>query len=277
MLTGKVWQTVGSRSARTALASGVISGFFGGLVGSGGGVIIVPLLTGWAKLRQHEAHGTSLVTVLFAGIIGAWVYGHQGAVEWIDALMLGASSTIAAPLVARLSPRVNALNLRRLFGYFLIITALSLPLKDHLPNLPHPEGLWAILVLPLSGLLVGSISGLLGIGGGTLLVPLLVLGVGLDQHVAQGTSLSAMVPAGFTGVWAHLRLGHVRKGILPALLFGTAVGSYLGGTTALALPGPTLRLIFAIGLTWLGIVYLRSARLVMPAQGEPSSEGQVIH
>jgi hypothetical protein len=107
------------------------------------------------------------------------------------------------------------------------------------------------------GVLVGVASGLLGVGGGTLAVPFLTLVVGLSQHAAQATSLVVILPTAIAGSLALRRRG---IGDLPlALRLGVvgAVGSVLGALLALALPGGTLRLVFAvfIGLVGLKIVW----------------------
>ena len=76
----------------------------------------------------------------------------------------------------------------------------------------------------LCGFLVGVISGLIGIGGGTLLVPIMVIGFGFGQHLAQGTSLAAILPTSVVGAATHLREGNLA--LRPALLMG-GVGALL--------------------------------------------------
>jgi uncharacterized membrane protein YfcA len=70
------------------------------------------------------------------------------------------------------------------------------------------------------GLLVGILSGLIGVGGGVLLVPIMVIGFGFGQHLAQGTSLAAVLPTSAVGAATHYRLGHLK--LTPALVTGTA-------------------------------------------------------
>jgi uncharacterized membrane protein YfcA len=104
---------------------------------------------------------------------------------------------------------------------------------------------------------VGVASGLLGVGGGTLAVPFLTLVVGLSQHAAEATSLLVILPTAIAGSLALRRRGVGDLGL--ALRFGAvgAVGSVLGALLALALPGSTLRLVFAV---FIGLVGLRLAR-----------------
>jgi uncharacterized protein len=106
------------------------------------------------------------------------------------------------------------------------------------------------------GVVVGVTSGLLGVGGGTLVVPFLTLAVGLSQHAAEATSLLVILPTAIAGSLALRRRGVGDLGL--ALRFGVvgAVGSVLGALLALALPGSTLRLVFAV---FVGLVGLRIA------------------
>ncbi len=118
-------------------------------------------------------------------------------------------------------------------------------------------GLYAVLVA--LGVVTGAAAGLLGVGGGTLMVPFLTLAVGLSQHAAEATSLLVVLP---TAIVASIVLHRRGVGNLPvALRFGAvgAAGGVLGALAALALPGPTLRLIFA------AFLLLVSARMVRDA------------
>jgi uncharacterized protein len=112
------------------------------------------------------------------------------------------------------------------------------------------------LALVAFGVAVGVTSGLLGVGGGTLVVPFLTLAVGLSQHAAEATSLLVILPTAVVGSLVLRRRGVGDLGL--ALRFGTvgAIGSVLGALLALALPASTLRLIFAV---FVGLVGLRIA------------------
>ncbi|HEX6548140.1 MAG TPA: sulfite exporter TauE/SafE family protein [Candidatus Dormibacteraeota bacterium] len=100
----------------------------------------------------------------------------------------------------------------------------------------------------LSGLFVGIASGILGVGGGIFLVPIMTLGFGFSQHVAQGTSLAAILPTSVVGAATHYR----RRNLLvrAALVMGAAgaAGAMLGAVAALALPRDALARIFGLVL-----------------------------
>lgn len=109
------------------------------------------------------------------------------------------------------------------------------------------------------GVLTGAAAGLLGVGGGTLMVPFLTLAIGLSQHAAEATSLLVVLP---TAVVASVVLQRRKVGDLPtALRFGAigAMGGVVGALAALAIPGKTLRFIFA------GFLLVVSVRLVRDA------------
>jgi uncharacterized protein len=264
------------RPAVRAFIIGLIGGLFGGLVGLGGGVVMVPLFTMWAGFSQHEAHGTSLTAVIVTGTVGAWLYGSHGHVNWSSAGWLAASSVVASFITAQYAARIPGATLKKFFGAFLLIVAVMLLVRNQLPLTQDGDTRPLIWVLLVIGAVAGAIAGLLGVGGGVLLVPLLVLSTGLSQHIAQGTSLAALILTGVTGTLVYARHGHFRKDLLVALLPGVVVGSWVGGHGAIGIPGPTLQLLFAIVLVWLGTRYLgltavpRSPQVGQPPRTTPA-------
>lgn len=104
------------------------------------------------------------------------------------------------------------------------------------------------------GVLAGVASGLLGVGGGTLIIPFLTLAVGLSQHAAEATSLVVILPTAIVGSLALRRQGIGDLGLALRLGVVGAVGSVLGALLALAIPGGALRLVFA---AFVGLVGLR--------------------
>jgi len=229
------------------------------LLGLGGGVLIVPLLVSVLKLSQHEAHGTSLVAVSLTAVVGSITYALGGAVDLTAAFLLAVTAILAARAGAKFTQKLKAATLRKIFGVFLLITALLLPFKHQLPHVQAGgAGVFTWIILLFSGALAGFLSGLLGVGGGTVMVPALVLGAGLDQHTAQGTSLAAMVLPSLMGAYTHWSLGHVRRDVVPGLLAGVILGAYLGGRIALGIPEHILRALFAVILLWTAMRYLRS-------------------
>jgi uncharacterized membrane protein YfcA len=241
--------------------TGLAAGMFGGLVGVGGGVIMITLMVGVGGIDQHRAHGTSLVALVFTGIAGAVTYALRGAVDGAAAAALTLPAMLTAGWGARYAHTLPEWKLKRSFGAFLLLVSLVLVFKHRLPGLAEPAGgSRAIAVLAAAGVASGFVSGMLGVGGGALMVPAMVLLAGIGQHVAQGTSLLAMVPAGAAGARAHWRLGNVVPRVLPALIPGIVVGSYVGARLAAALGDGALRTVFAVVLGWTGVLFVRARR-----------------
>ncbi len=241
------------------LLIGVSGGFLGGAVGIGGGVVMVPLMTTFARLTQHRAHGTSLVAVVLTGAIGAATYFRHGTVDWKAALILAASAIITARLGALVAHSLPELRLKKAFGVFLICISLFLIAKRYLPGAGAETGILArVVILVTAGLVTGFISGMMGVGGGAIMIPALVILAGMEQHLAQGTSLLAMVPIGLTGAYTHYRLGNVAAHLALGLVTGAALGAYLGGSIANFLPELHLRVLFAGLGVWMGLRYVRA-------------------
>ena len=111
-----------------------------------------------------------------------------------------------------------------------------------------------ILGLILLGIAAGYFSGLVGIGGGIIIVPALVLLFGFTQYAAQGTTLALLVPPiGILAVWKYYQSGYVNVKTAAIICVGFVIGSYLGSNTAVSIPQETLRKIFAILIVALGI------------------------
>lgn len=242
-----------------SLLIGLIAGIFGGLVGLGGGVVMIPLMVGVLKMTQHKAHGTSLVALVFTGMAGAVTYARKGSVDFVGALYLAATAVFTARAGARFANALPEWKLKRAFGGFLVLVSILLLSKPHLAQFSGPAAGWQkITVLLGTGVFTGFLSGMMGVGGGTIMVPAMVLLAGFSQHVGQGTSLLAMIPAGGVGAFTHWKMGNVKEDLLTGLIPGILVGTYLGSTLALRLPERSLRLIFAAVLIWTGRKYLRT-------------------
>lgn len=100
-----------------------------------------------------------------------------------------------------------------------MLVALLLISKPYLPPIAEALTLWVkVVIFLLAGSFTGFLSGMMGVGGGTIMVPAMVLVAGFTQYTAHGTSLLAMVPIGFAGAYTHWRLGNVSTGILPGLI-----------------------------------------------------------
>src|SRR5512137_651126 len=124
----------------TSLLIGVAAGCFGGLVGLGGGVVMIPLMVGLAGLKQKQAHGTSLVALVFTGIVGAATYASKGKVDVVAAALLAVTATATARLGARYADVLPEWKLKRSFGAFLLVIAVILLARPWIAGLGGAEG-----------------------------------------------------------------------------------------------------------------------------------------
>ena len=206
---------------------------------------MIPMMTAFAGLTQREAHGTSLVAVVFTGAVGALTYFSHGDVDWEAALILAASAFLFARMGALYAHSMREKHLKRSFGIFIICVSLLLVGKGLFAGGSANISFWPkAIVLLLTGVGTGFVSGMMGVGGGSVMIPAMVILAGMPQHLAQGTSLLAMVPVGMVGSFTHYRLGNVHVYLALGLAVGAIAGSFLGGSTAVLLPDFYLKLIF---------------------------------
>jgi uncharacterized membrane protein YfcA len=241
------------------LVSGLLGGFFGGLLGLGGSIIMIPLMTWLGRITQHRAHGTSLVAVVFTALSGAGAYYVHGKLDWKIALVLTASATVTARFGARFAHSLSEKRLKKAFGLFLVFASVMLTAKGYLPTQGLDLAWWSSgIVFLMIGSATGFVSGLMGVGGGGIMVPMMVILGNMGQHLAQGTSLLAMVPAGVSGAATHYKLGNVDTGLVWGLSIGSLVGAYFGANTANLFPELYLRTAFAALGVWVGTRYIRA-------------------
>lgn len=186
---------------------GILAGTLSGLFGVGGGFIMVPLFVMWLSLEQKTAHATSLFAVIFIAVAGLAGYISSNNVRWDFAGLVLASGLFGTFLGVRIFNRVSPSVLRNIFAAALILVAIRL----FSSVTPHQifTGFFALLVLVVIGLVSGTLSGLLGIGGGVVIVPALILCSGVQPEVARGTSLVVIIGTAFLGSFMHNRQGRV--------------------------------------------------------------------
>ncbi len=215
-----------SRWARgwvTLLALGAVTGLLSGAFGIGGGVLLVPVLVGMLRFTHRMAAGTSLAAILPAAALGGIGYAFQGRVDWVAALCLAAGMIVGSQLGSYLLSRLPILFLQILFVTFLVVIIASLwiviPQRDESIT-------WNLLTgafLVVAGFVTGVFSGLMGIGGGVIIVPLLMLLFGANDLEAKGTSLLTLVPGSISGTLANIRR-HALD-VRAAIILGISAGA----------------------------------------------------
>jgi uncharacterized membrane protein YfcA len=117
------------RRALWSLAAGAGGGTLAGFLGIGGGVILVPLMTGLLWLDQHKAHGTSLVIIIPTAVVSTAVYAQRGDIDWLLVATIASGSVIGAVVGAKLAAKLSARRLRQVFGLYVIAIATLLLVK----------------------------------------------------------------------------------------------------------------------------------------------------
>lgn len=187
-----------TRDKVSLLVVGLGAGFLSGVFGVGGGILVVPGLMMFAKMEQRRAHGTSLAAVLpisAASLVTYWLHDH---VDWPVALWLTVGALAGAYVGASLLAIISKRNLALVFAIVLGIIGVRLFFtvsgtgRDDIT-----VGL--ALAYVVVGVCTGALSGLLGVGGGAIMVPIMAVVFGVPSVIAKGTSLAVIIPTALMG------------------------------------------------------------------------------
>lgn len=211
------------------LLVGLGAGFLSGVFGVGGGILIVPGLVFFAKMDQRRAHGTSLAAVLpisLSSLVTYWAHDH---VDWHVSFWLAIGAVGGAFLGTKLLKTVRHDVLSYGFAIVLVASAIRLYWTTHADGRTGLSFVAAI-ALVLIGLATGTLAGLLGVGGGVVMIPAMVLLLGEVNVIAKGTSLAVIIPTSLMGTWRNRKSANVDvkaaaivgcSGILSAIAGGT--------------------------------------------------------
>lgn len=185
---------------------GIAAGILSGLFGIGGGTIIVPVLVLLLGMPQRLAAGTSVAAILPVALVGAVSYGIQGNIDWVAAICLAIGIVLGAQIGSMYLAKLPTAALQWLFLGFLLVIIVSLwfVVPERGDSITINVGMGSLLVL--TGFITGVLSGLLGVGGGIIVVPVLMFFFGANDLDAKGSSLVMMVPGSLSGT-----LGNVRR------------------------------------------------------------------
>ncbi len=229
---------------------GLVAGLLSGMFGVGGGILIVPSLMWLTSMEQKRAHGTSLAAVLPIALCGLVTYIANDHVNLGTVVTLTAGSLVGTVLGTAWLARAPKRMLSLVFAGVLTLSAARLVFElDTATQHALTFGSGAVLVA--TGLIAGVLAGLLGIGGGVIMVPVMMLVLGLSPVVAKGTSLAVIVPTAIIGTWRNRRNLHVD--MRAATVVGLAgAGCAVGGAfIAERLPDRASNLLFASLLLFL--------------------------
>ncbi|HET6774943.1 MAG TPA: sulfite exporter TauE/SafE family protein [Acidimicrobiales bacterium] len=237
------------------VAVGVIAGFTSGLFGVGGGIVIVPALVMVARFPHKLATGTSLGAIVPISVAGVVGYATAGEVDWAAAACVSVGAVAGAVAGTRWLLRISTPVLQLGFATAMVLTAAKMFVDDGSGAGRSDLTLGMALALVALGVASGILAGLLGVGGGIIIVPVLTLGFGLPHVLAKGTSLAVILPTAVIGT-ARNRQSRLTA-LRPAAVVGLAgIGSaYLASRLSIGLDPELSQTLFA------GLVAVAAVRL----------------
>lgn len=247
-------------------------GIISSMIGIGGGSLIVPLLILGFGMQAHIAVGTSLLVILFTSISASLAYSLKKLIDFKISILLSCGTIPGVILGAYSTQYISSSWLIIIFAILLFIIAIRM-LSEKKIKLTVSQGKHLFIikrnlvdcsgniytyyakVLPgivLSGI-AGFTSGLLGIGGGIVMVPTLVLIVGMPILLSIAGSMFIICLTSFSGLSIHLLLGHIYLQYAIALCIGTTVGAQVGPYFARRLKPVILTKLFSLTIIILSI------------------------
>jgi uncharacterized membrane protein YfcA len=252
------------------LITGVVVGFASGLLGVGGCFIMVPVQF-WVlqsigvdpTIAIRIAFGTNLLVVLPTAFSGAMTHHRKGAVLWKAGVFFGTAGAIGAFFGAFIASHLPGKALTVAFGIAVILGAIRM-LTAKPPKIAEKPSA-SIATFILWGIPLGIVSGIIGIGGGVLMIPIMVYFLRFKMHQAVGTSTALMIFTAVGGSLSYLINGLGVEGLPPystgylnwlqwILLAGCSVPlAIVGAKTAHLLPAKQLRYIFIAVMFYMGL------------------------
>lgn len=234
-----------------AYLAAILTGFVLGAVGSGGSILALPILIYLFKIPAIEATSYSLFIVGMTAVYGAFRAQRRNNIRWNVVLAFGLPMLVSVILsrsyiLTNIPAEIAGLSRDRIVTILFAIVMLAAA-RAMWKAKPKEAGHQPIYLLVFKGLLTGLLTGLVGAGGGFIIVPILVLGMGLSMPVAVGTSLAIIAVNSATGFSTDLIQGTVNLNWQLLIIFTamSAVGLYIGSSVANKLPQAKLKKAFA--------------------------------
>jgi len=227
------------------LSLGAALGFFGGLFGIGGGIIVIPLLVLGFGLDQALAQGTALVMMGTNLRLAGWGYSQRNPVALNTARQIGACACLTTWLVANLATRLAPDLMRTVFSVFLLVLSLRMLLRQSAGTPAQAHKPRDLRLMPLVGIVGGSSMGLLGVGGGLVATPIFTGWFGQRQTVAQSLSLALVAPSSIIALLTYSGAERVDWSLGLPLAVGGLFTVSAGVAVAHRLPEQRMRAAFA--------------------------------
>ena len=203
---------------------GFVAGMLGSMIGLGGGIVIVPVLS-FLGFSPTVAISSSLFATLSNAIASSITYSRQKRIQYTYGLKLGLLAIPGTVLGAVISTNVSPDVFKMLFGFVLIASAVYILLRKKIQSKEKTLSIQMMIFVTGASFFAGIISSFFGIGGGIVFVPLMVVGMGMTMKRAAPTAQLILLFASLSGVIVHIILGHpdfTQAGFL-------AIGSFIGG------------------------------------------------
>ena len=233
---------------------GFVIGLSLGLLGGGGSILTVPALVYLVGLSPQAAVTASLVIVGANSAMGAFMHRSQGTLNWKVALVFGGTGMAMAYLAAGWSKALPPTTLMMVFAVLMLVVGLFMMLKP--TPLGNDEGGRGWLITVLTGAGVGVLTGFLGVGGGFLIVPALVMLVGLSMRQAVGTSLVVIAMNSLAGFLGHLQGPPIDLQVVVIFVAAGLAGALVGTRLTRIVHPEHLRKAFAVFVIGLAIFLL---------------------
>lgn len=242
------------------VVTGAVIGTISSMIGVGGGILMVPLLSFFFVGTTQEAVGTSLAAVIVTSVFSSIRYHQQKVIDVKLALWLMPNVIMGAWLGAWLTQQISSHGLALAFGALLMYPALMMvtgrepkEIAKFLGSASAGAPLHHPAKIILIGWVAGVASGFFGVGSGILMVPALAILLGVDMLQAVATSLLVMGPSALVGSIQHWFLGHLHFEFMLPLAAGIVVGAQVGPGLAMRMPRKRLRQAFGVVLTYAGL------------------------
>ena len=214
-----------------------------GLLGGGGSILTVPALVYLLGQSPQTAVTTSLAIVSANSLMGATFHRIQGTLNWRIALVFGWVGMLTAFLASGFSKLIHPTVLLIAFAILMLfIGSFLLVRKDLQETVASEKPLWVTL---LSGSVIGVLTGILGVGGGFLIVPALVVLVGLPMQTAVGTSLVVITMNSIAGLLGHIHDNSIQPMLILVFIISGLGGTFVGSHLVKYLPAIKLQTVFA--------------------------------
>jgi uncharacterized protein len=237
--------TTSRASTRNVVLVGLGAGFLSGVFGVGGGLLVVPALVLVLHFDQRLANGTSLAAILPISAASLITYWSQGNVDWNAALFISVGALGGALLGTKLMRVLPVRVITLAFVVLMLVTAIRLFIPSE-ANGRDALGVFDAGALVLVGLFSGTLAGLLGVGGGVIMVPAMVVLFGIEPVVAKGTSVAVIIPTSLMGTWRNRKHRYADMRVAAILGASGIVSAIAGGLIADEMSDDVSNVLFAV-------------------------------